>query len=226
MHFLSRSLVILFFGIFASNCQPLKPSQGVEPKAETATISFVVFNNSLNAESQPQLEFEVIVYQLESMDSPRDEATVELRQRFSDSQTLTLQGLTVGAKEFVVKAYANQLETVLYQGSLRYQVILGSQKINDPLLLRKINLDKKVSVSVALTLKIGSDVEGGVTYNGKDMIAEKLTEYNCAGCHMGENPSAGIGLDVFPFTIIEDKTERRFAASVAELLLDGGGASR
>ncbi len=113
--------------------------------------------------------------------------------RDRSSTELTLDAISPGMKELSAALIAED-GSLLGEGSLRYLVRPGSQRIPEPLTIRLIPLPQRRDVALAIAVRPRLP-EDPVTYED----VQPVLQQHCVGCHSAALPLGGLQLDAFPF---------------------------
>jgi hypothetical protein len=170
----------------------------------------VVFNvegiEKLDAGKQ---QFHVEIVKLDTLDSLA--GTVERKVDFEIQSEITMTEIDLGPKEFQLSVIAKDGSgTVFYYGTGKHLVRPGTQKIDQPIALKKKEFGGQlVSVNGRIQLSLGTGAAAG---SGDivlpDNVKAVLAKGNCAGCHNPTNKNnEEIYLDKFPFTSDRSKLD-------------------
>ncbi|MGE0173176.1 MAG: hypothetical protein AB7T49_10335 [Oligoflexales bacterium] len=164
----------------------------------------IIFNVEGVEKLDPQTQqFHVEVVRLETVDSLVGQ--VERTSDFEIQGEIVMTDINLGPKEFKLSVIAKDASgKAFYSGSGKHVVEPGTQKLSQPIALKKVEFaGQLISVQAKLSLTLGS---GSTTTTPKEIVLSDaakavLAKGKCASCHNPDNEdNEKIYLDKFPFT--------------------------
>ncbi|MGE0172479.1 MAG: hypothetical protein AB7T49_06840 [Oligoflexales bacterium] len=187
-----RTTVALLLMGFSASC--MKP---ISAKEDGATGS-VIFGVSGLDKLDPQIHrFKVEVASLQTMQALVGENEQSLT--FDLKEELVIDGINIGPKEFKVSVVdKDDSSKAYYSGTARHWVQIGSQKIAQPVVLKKINLEQNL-IDLVANVKLRLDSKEPKEIVLPDDVKTAMEEGNCGVCHK-DGANNKIYLKTFPFS--------------------------